>query len=98
MFGSRTARAGAVARTIGLSFALAAGAAGRLTGQDAPTEWRIIPAESRLTVSVFPAGLLASALHRHHFQPADWTGEISWDPARPGLVRVLLRVAADSLR
>jgi polyisoprenoid-binding protein YceI len=98
MSGSRTARAGAVARAVGLAFALAWSAAGRLFGQDAPTEWRIIPAESRLTVTVFPAGLLASALHTHHFRPADWAGEISWDPARPGLVRIAVRVAADSLR
>ena len=98
MSDSRTARAGAVARTVSLSFVLAAGAAGRLLGQDAPTEWRIIPAESRLTVHAFPAGLLASALHTHHFRPADWSGEISCDPTRPGLVRLSVRVAADSLR
>lgn len=98
MCSSRSAPPSAVARAVGLAFSLAACVTGRLLGQDAPTEWRVIPSESRLTVNVSPAGLLASALHTHHFQPADWSGEISWDPARPALVRIAVRVAADSLR
>jgi len=81
-----------------LALAFAAGAAGGLLGQETPTGWRIVPAESRLTVNILPAGLLSSALHAHHFQPADWSGEIAWDPGRPGIVQVAVRIAADSLR
>jgi polyisoprenoid-binding protein YceI len=55
-------------------------------------------AQSRLTVRVLPAGLLASALHAHFFQPENWSGEIAWDSNHPEKVRVGVRVAADSLR
>lgn len=55
-------------------------------------------AQSRLTVKVLPAGLLASTLHTHLFEPETWSGEIAWDPSRPERVRVAVRIAADSLR
>jgi polyisoprenoid-binding protein YceI len=94
----RQSPAGAGGRAGALALALAAGAAGLLLGQESSTEWTIVPAESRLTVNVFAAGLLASALHTHHFQPADWSGGIVWDPARPATAQVAVRIAADSLR
>jgi len=94
----RQSPAGAGGRAGALVLALAAGAAGRLLGQESSTEWTIVPAESRLTVNVFAAGLLASALHTHHFQPADWSGEIAWDPSRAGIVQIAVRIAAGSLR
>jgi polyisoprenoid-binding protein YceI len=71
---------------------------GILLGQSAPTEWSVDAAQSRLTVNVLPAGLLASTLHAHHFQPEDWSGEIAWDPNHPDNVRVAVGVAAASLR
>ncbi len=49
-------------------------------------------------MKVLPAGLLASALHAHFFQPEDWSGEIAWDPNHPGSVRIGVRIASDSLR
>ncbi len=55
-------------------------------------------ARSRLTVKVPPAGLLASTLHTHLFQPEKWSGEIALDRDHPDRVRVVIRVAADSLR
>ena len=60
--------------------------------------WTIDPSQSKLIVHVHPGGLLSPALHPHHFQPENWSGEIAWDPARPRTARVEVRVAADSLR
>jgi polyisoprenoid-binding protein YceI len=79
-------------------FLLVAGSAQLLLGQNVPADWKILPGESRLTVHVFPAGLLASALHTHHFQPEVWSGELSWDPSHADSVRIDVRIAADSLR
>jgi polyisoprenoid-binding protein YceI len=79
-----------------LLFALGPG--GILLGQSIPADWTVDAAQSRLTVNVLPAGLLASTLHTHHFQPEDWSGEIAWDPNRPDGVRVAVGVAAASLR
>jgi polyisoprenoid-binding protein YceI len=73
-------------------------APGTLLAQSAPAEWSVDAAQSRLTVNVMPAGLFASALHVHHFQPEEWSGEIAWDPGHPGGVRVEVRIAAGSLR
>lgn len=78
--------------------ALVAGPARFLPGQSVPTDWSIDPAQSRLMVNVFPGGILASALHTHHFQPDNWSGEVAWDPSHPGNARVDVRIAADSLR
>jgi len=89
--------AAAPLRTSLILLALAV-APGRLLAQITPTDWSIDPAQSRLTVDVPPGGLLASALHTHHFQPADWGGEIAWDPEKPGSVRVDVKISADSLR
>ncbi len=86
----------AALRALVLSFGL--GSASFLLAQSAPTEWSVDAAQSRLTVNVLPAGLFASALHTHHFQPEEWSGEIAWDPGHPGGVRVEVRVAAGSLR
>ncbi len=79
-------------------FALAGIPTGFLLGQDIPRDWSIASADSRLTVNVLPAGLLASALHVHHFQPAEWGGQISYDAGHGDRVRVNVQVAADSLR
>jgi polyisoprenoid-binding protein YceI len=79
-------------------FLLALGYRSFLPGQSAPSGWSIDTARSRLAVKVLPAGLLASALHAHFFQPEDWSGEIAWDPNHPGSVRVEVRIASDSLR
>jgi len=79
-----------------LFFALGPG--GILLGQSTPTDWTVDAAQSRLTVNVLPAGLLASTLHTHHFQPEDWSGEIAWDPDHPDGVRIAIGVAAASLR
>jgi len=78
-----------------LLFALGGGS---VMGQGVSGEWSIDTARSRLTVKVLPAGLLASALHPHFFQPESWSGEIALDPNRPGGVRVEVRIASDSLR
>ena len=82
--------------------ALALGLPGLLPGQSTPEprpiDWTIDAAQSRLTVKVLPAGLLASALHEHFFQPEDWSGEVAWDPEHPDSVRVEVRIAARSLR
>jgi len=83
---------------IGLLLALLTGPAGVLSGQAASTDWSIDSVRSRLVVNVLPAGLLASALHTHHFQPEVWGGEIALDPDHPGSMRVDVRIAADSLR
>jgi polyisoprenoid-binding protein YceI len=77
---------------------LALGLGEALPGQIRPKSWSIDVSLSRLTVNVLPAGLLSSALHPHHFQPEDWSGEISLDPDQPGSVRVEVRIGADSLR
>jgi polyisoprenoid-binding protein YceI len=77
---------------------LALGAGDVLQGQGGPADWRVDVTQSRLTVKVLPAGLLASTLHTHFFQPEDWSGEIAWDPSHPERVRVGVRIAADSLR
>jgi polyisoprenoid-binding protein YceI len=88
----------------GLSAAILGGtlaalaSAGSLFAQGVPNDWVIDTARSRLTVNVLPAGLLASALHTHHFEPQVWEGEISRDPERPGAVRISVKIAADSLR
>jgi polyisoprenoid-binding protein YceI len=79
-----------------LLFALGPG--GILLAQSAPADWTVDAAQSRLTVNVLPAGLFASSLHTHHFQPEDWSGEIAWDPNHPDGVRVAVGVAAASLR
>ena len=79
-----------------LAFALGAG--GLLSGQSAPADWSVDVARSCLTVKVLPAGLLASTLHTHFFQPETWSGEIAWDSGHPERVRVAVRIAADSLR
>jgi polyisoprenoid-binding protein YceI len=93
-------RAGATvaAFRIWLLLALVTGPAGVLSGQAASTDWSIDSVRSRLVVNVLPAGLLASALHAHHFQPEVWGGEIALDPDHPGSMRVDVRIAADSLR
>ena len=78
--------------------ALALGAGDSLRGQSAPADWSVDVAQSRLTVKVLPAGLLASTLHTHFFQPENWSGQIAWDPNHPQRVRVAMRIAADSLR
>jgi polyisoprenoid-binding protein YceI len=79
-----------------LLFALGPGSI--LLAQSAPADWTVDAAQSRLTVNVLPAGLFASTLHTHHFQPEDWSGEIAWDPNHPDGVRVAVGVAAASLR
>lgn len=94
----RLARWRAVVGAALILLALTATEPATLSGQSAARVWVISPAESRLTVNVLPAGVLSSALHTHHFRPADWSGEVSWDPDRPDLVRVDARIAADSLR
>jgi polyisoprenoid-binding protein YceI len=72
---------------------------GNLAGQDAlPTRWDIVPAQSRVTISVFPAGLLSGALHTHLFRPASWSGRIAAGGDDPANVRVEVRFAADSLK
>lgn len=73
-------------------------AAWDLAAQNAPAGWTVDAAQSRLTVKVLPAGLLASTLHTHFFQPEKWSGEIAWDPNQPGAFAVRVRIAADSLR
>ena len=77
---------------------LALGGGELLHGQSAPADWSVDVARSRLTVKVLPAGLLASTLHTHFFQPENWSGEVSWDPNHPERIRVGVRIAADSLR
>jgi polyisoprenoid-binding protein YceI len=81
-----------------LLLALAGMWPGSVPAQSADREWTIDSAASRLTVHVAPAGLLASALHAHKFQPESWSGEIRWDPDRPESVHLEVRIAADSLR
>lgn len=81
-----------------LLLALSEEPAGLLFGQNPPTAWRVDPAQSRLVVNALPGGLLSSALHAHHFEPEEWSGEVAWDPDHPGSVGVEVRVATDSLR
>ena len=69
-----------------------------LLGQTPPTDWKVVPAESRVTVSVFPAGVLSGALHTHFFRPAEWNGRIAWEVTDPAAVRVEVRFAAASLK
>lgn len=75
----------------------ALGLAGALFAQTASNDWTIDTARSRLTVNVLPAGLLSSALHPHHFEPDEWSGEIAREPDHPGAVKVEVRIAAGSL-
>jgi polyisoprenoid-binding protein YceI len=81
-----------------LAIAIVIGAASLLPAQNTPAGWTVDAAQSRLTVKVLPAGLLASTLHTHFFQPEKWSGEIAWDPNQPGAFAVRVRIAADSLR
>jgi len=81
-----------------LLVALLPGSAGSLFGQNPAGGWSIDASQSRLIVHVLPAGLLSSALHAHHFQPDEWSGEVAWDPEHPRNVRVEVRVAAGSLQ
>jgi polyisoprenoid-binding protein YceI len=74
------------------------GSAGFLRGQNSAAGWTIDASQSRVIVHVSPAGLLSSALHAHHFEPDEWSGEVAWDPEHPRNVRVEVRVAAGSLR
>lgn len=85
-------------RASSLTLPLAVGAPGLLSSQSTPPEWSVDTGQSRLTVKVLPAGLLAGTLHTHFFQPEKWSGEIAWNPSNPGRVRVVVRIAADSLR
>ena len=78
------------------AFAAVLSIAGALIAQPEPARWTIDTPASLLTVNVVPAGLLSSALHPHHFQPASWSGEILRGPD-PRTVRVDVRIAADSL-
>lgn len=81
-----------------LGFAILAEASGALLAQSPARVWTIDTSQSRLIVHVQPGGLLSPTLHPHHFQPETWSGEVTWDPARPRTARVDVRVAADSLR
>jgi len=63
-----------------------------------PAEWNIVPSESRVTISVFPAGLLSGTLHTHLFRPDSWSGRIAWNADEPASVKVEVRFAADSLK
>src|SRR5215471_964817 len=60
-------------------------------------DWVLDTSHSRVIVHVLPAGLLSGALHEHHFQPESWSGEVSWDPEKPAVLRLEARFAADSL-
>jgi polyisoprenoid-binding protein YceI len=66
--------------------------------ENPPAEWNIVPTESRVTISVFPAGLLSGTLHTHLFRPDSWSGRIAWTPDEPARVKVEVRFAADSLK
>ena len=79
-----------------LFFALGPG--GLLLAQGTPADWIADTAQSQLTVNVLPAGLFSSALHTHHFQPEDWKAEVVWDPSHPERARVVVEIAAGSLR
>jgi polyisoprenoid-binding protein YceI len=81
-----------------LLVAFLTGSGGSLFGQNPAGGWSIDTSRSRLIVHVLPAGLLSSALHAHHFQPDEWSGEVAWDPEHPRKVRLEVRVAAGSLR
>ena len=63
-----------------------------------PSEWTVMAADSRVTVTVLPAGVLSGALHTHFFQPTQWSGRIAWKDGDPGNVRVEVRFAASSLK
>src|SRR5206468_1671600 len=92
----RLSAGGTLLRAALLFFALGPG--GVLLAQGGPAAWTVDTGRSRLTVNVLPAGLFASALHPHHFQPEDWSGGIGWDPSQPERVRVAVGIAAASLR
>lgn len=61
-------------------------------------EWTIDPSQSKLTIHVEPGGILSPTLHPHHFQPDEWSGEITWDPKNPRTAKVEVRVSAGTLR
>lgn len=97
--GERRARTGSH-RERGIALAAAAFAAlfaAPLLAQKTGREWTIDTSQSKLVVHVEPAGVLAKTLHSHAFQPEQWSGEISWDPAKPRTARVEVHVSADSL-
>ena len=85
-------------RTATVLLAFVAAGSSRAGAENPPAEWNIVPSESRVTISVFPAGLLSGTLHTHLFRPENWSGRIAWNAEEPGSVRVEVRFAADSLR
>lgn len=60
--------------------------------------WTVQTAESQLVIHVRRAGLLSPALHDHHFVPAEWQGQVCFDPRNPQDLRVELTVQAGTLQ
>jgi polyisoprenoid-binding protein YceI len=69
----------------------------RAASEPSPREWTIDTSQSKLTIHVEPGGILSPTLHPHHFQPDEWSGEITWDPKNPRTAKVEVRVSAGSL-
>jgi polyisoprenoid-binding protein YceI len=72
------------------------GAAGAARAE--PVTWTASTGSGQIMVHVQKRGLLSGLAHDHHFSATDWRATAILDPAEPGLARVEVVVAANSLR
>jgi polyisoprenoid-binding protein YceI len=73
-----------------LSFALAVSAAVE------PAAYKVVAAESRMTVHVGTAGLFKVFGHEHNIEAKGITGSVDWDPDAPASSRFVLEIDAAS--
>lgn len=63
----------------------------------APAAYRVVAAESRMSVRVGTAGLFKMLGHEHDIQVKGLGGRIDWDPEAPASSRFVLEIDASSL-
>jgi polyisoprenoid-binding protein YceI len=84
-------------RALGLPLLLVLlGAAGVARAE--PVTWTASTDSGQILVHVYKRGLFSGLAHDHHFSATDWQVTAVLDPAKPGLARVEVVVAAGSLR
>ncbi len=65
-------------------------------GTVAPAEYRVVAAESRMTVHVGTAGLFKMFGHEHNIEVKGISGSVEWDEAAPESSRFVLEIDASS--
>jgi polyisoprenoid-binding protein YceI len=63
----------------------------------APTTYRVVGEESRMSVHVGTAGLFKMFGHEHNIQVTGLVGRVDWDPEAPASSRFVLEIDAASL-